>query len=84
MTSWDRHRGEQLQTILVFLFWYTTKPIVRLKISLEYVFLGWRLVFYISDLLNDALYRRRWKYFERTAFSSGIRRTECVRKAMQL
>lgn len=48
-------------------------------------YFAWRLVFFTSDLLNDALYKRKWQYFnERTTLTANIRIAECVKKAMHL
>lgn len=46
-------------------------------------YMGWRLVFFGSTLLNDALYQRNRQYFSEDAPISDIRLTECVKKTMQ-
>lgn len=48
-------------------------------------YFAWRLVFFSSDLLNDALYQRKRQYsYEKTALTANIRIAECVKKTIQL
>lgn len=48
-------------------------------------YFAWRLVLFSSDLLNDALYKRKRQYFnERITLTTNIRIPECVKKTMRL
>lgn len=48
-------------------------------------YFAWRLVLFSSDLLNDALYKRKRQYLnERNELTAKIRTAECVEKTIRL
>lgn len=47
-------------------------------------YFAWRLVFFGSDLLNDALYKRKRQYLnEKTVLTANIRIADCVKKTLK-